>query len=122
MDIRGRLACSGWEVYPRFALNTAEGAVDAGEDKFRIDVIGEAGLPRRGAVHLVGFLPRLHMRIDGAVSRGGGQQLRIAWLWEDVTSGAGDKGGRTRWKMAIMRQTGERGGERAMCLLRTGPG
>ena len=90
--------------------------------RYGIAVIEEAGLPRRGAVHLVGFLPRLHMRIVGAVSRGGGQQLRIAWLWEDVTSGAGDKGGRTRWKMAIMRQTGERGGERAMCLLRTGPG
>ena len=122
MERRDRFGFSGWAVHPRCALNTAEGVSDAGEDRFGIEVIGEARRPRRGAVHLVDFLPRLHMRIDGAVSRGGGQQLRIAWLWEDVTSGAGDKGGRTTWKMAIMRQTGERGGERAMCLLRTGPG
>ena len=55
-------------------------------------MIGVAGRPRRGAVHLVDFLPRLHMRIDSAVSGGGGQQLRVARLWEDVTPGAGDEG------------------------------
>ena len=32
-----------------------------------------------------------HMRIDSLVSGGGGQQLRIARLWEDVPSGAGDE-------------------------------
>ena len=55
MDIRGRLACSGWEVYPRFALNTAEGAVDAGEDRFGVAVTGEAGLPRWGGSSLGGL-------------------------------------------------------------------
>ena len=60
--------------------------------RYGIAVIEEAGLPRRGAVHLVGFLPRLHMRIDGAASGGGGQHLRIARLWDYVPSGAGDEG------------------------------
>ena len=92
MEIHDRFAFSGWVIHPRCALNTAEGAVDAGEDKFRIDVIGEAGLPRRGAVHLVEFLPQLHVRIDGAVNGGGGQQLRLTRLWEDVPPGAGDEG------------------------------
>ena len=55
-------------------------------------MIGEAGRPRRGAVHLVDFLPRLSMRIDGAASAGDSQQLRIARIWEDVTSGTGDEG------------------------------
>ena len=32
------------------------------------------------------------MRIDGAASGGGSQQLRIARLWEDVTPGTGDEG------------------------------
>ena len=50
-------------------------AVDAGEDRFGIAVIGEAGLPRRSAVHLVDFLPRLHMRIGSAANESGGQQL-----------------------------------------------
>ena len=55
-------------------------------------MIGEAGRPRRGAVHLVDFLPRVHMRIDGAARWGGSQSLRIARLWEDVTTGTGDEG------------------------------
>ena len=40
---------------------------------------------------MVNFLPRLHMRIDGAASGDGGQQLRTTWLWEDVTPGTGDE-------------------------------
>ena len=92
MERRDRFGFSGWAVHPRCALNTAEGTSDAGEDRFGIEVIGEAGQPRRGAVHLVDFLPRLHMRIDGAARGGGGQQLRIARLWEDVTPGTGDEG------------------------------
>ena len=75
-----RFGLSGSAVHPRCALNTAEGASYAGEDRFGIEVIGEAGRPRRGAVHLVDFLPRLHMRIVGAANEGGGQQLRIARL------------------------------------------
>ena len=92
MKIRDRLAFSGWAVLLRSALNTAEGAVDEGEDWFRIALTGETELLRWGAVHLVDFLPRLHMRIYGAANGGGGQQLRIARLWMDVTPGAGDEG------------------------------
>ena len=92
MERRDKFGFSGWAVHPRCALNTAEGASDADEDRFGTEVIGEAGRPRRGAVHLVDFLPRLHMRIDGAASGGGSQHLRIARLWEDVTPGTGDEG------------------------------
>ena len=91
MERRDRFGFSGWAVHPKCALNTAEEASDAGEDRFGIEVIGEAVRPRRGAVHLVNFLPRLHMRIDGAASEDGGQQLRIARFWEDVTPGIGDE-------------------------------
>ena len=83
---------SGWEVHPRCALIAADGESDAGEDRFGIVVVGEVGRPRQGAVHLGGLLPRLHIRTDGAVSEGRGQQLRIAWLWEDVPPGGGDEG------------------------------
>ena len=92
MEMHDRFGFSEWAVHPRFALNTAEGASDAGEDRFGIDLIGEAGRPRRGAVHLADFLPRLHMKIDDAASGSGGQQLRIARLWEDVTRETGDDG------------------------------
>lgn len=92
IEIHDRLAFSGWTVHPRCELNTAEGACDVVEDRFRIEVIGEAGRPRRGAVHLVDFPPRLHVMVDSATSGGGGQQLRIARLWENVLSGAGDEG------------------------------
>ena len=92
MERRHRFGFSGWAVHPRCALNTAEGASDANEDRFGIEVIREAGRSRWGAVHLVDFLPRLHMRIDGAASGGGGQQFCIAGLWMDVTPGAGDEG------------------------------
>ena len=64
MEIHDSFAFSESAVHPRCALNTAEGAVGAGEDTFGIAVTGEAGLPRRGAVHLADLLPRLHMRID----------------------------------------------------------
>ena len=92
MERRDRFCFSRWTVHRRCALNTAEGASDAGDDRFGIEVIGEAGRPRWGAVHLVDFLPRLHMRIDGAAGGGGSQHLRIARLWEDVTPGTGDEG------------------------------
>ena len=92
MERRDKFGFSGWAVHPRYALNTAEGASDAGEDRFGIEVVGETGRPRRGADRLVGFLPRLHMRIDGAASRGGSQHLRIARLWEDVTPGQVTRG------------------------------
>ena len=92
MERCDRFGFSGWAVHPRCALNTAERASDAGEHRFGTDVIGEVGRPRRGAVHSLDFLPRLHMRIDGAASGGGSQQLRIARLWEDVTPGTGDEG------------------------------
>ena len=91
LEIHYRFAISGWAVHSRCALNTAEGVVDAGADRFGISVTGEVGLPRWGVVHLVDFLPRLHMLIDAA-NRGGGQQLRIARLWEDVPPWAGDEG------------------------------
>ena len=80
-----RFGLSGSAVHPRCALHNAVAASDAGEDWFGTEVIGEAGRPRRGAVPLVDFQPRLHMRMD--------QQLRIGRLWEDVASGAGDEGG-----------------------------
>ena len=73
-----RFDFSGWAVHSRCALNTAEGASDAGDDGSGIEVIWEAGRPRRGAIHLVDFLPWLHMRIDGAASGGGSQHLRIS--------------------------------------------
>ena len=92
MERRDRYGFSGWAVHPMCALNTAEGASDAGEDRFGIEVIGKAGRSRRCIVHLVDFLPQLHIRIDGAASGGGGQQLRIARLWENVTPGTGDEG------------------------------
>ena len=50
MEIHDRLTFSGWTVHPRCSLNTAEGTVDAGEDRFEIAATGEAGLPRRAAV------------------------------------------------------------------------
>ena len=50
MEIHDSFAFSESAVHPRCALNTAEGAVGAGEDTFGIAVTGEAGLPRRGAV------------------------------------------------------------------------
>ena len=93
IERRDRFGFSGWAVHPRCALNTAEGTSDAGEDRFEIEVIGEAGRPRRGAVRLVDFLPRLHMKIDGAASGGGSRQLRIARFWEDVTPGTGERRG-----------------------------
>lgn len=91
METRDKFTFADWAVHPRCALITAEGAGDAGEDRFGVEVVGEVGRPRRGAVHLVDVLTRLYMRIDGAVSGGGDQQLRIARLWEDVPSGAGDE-------------------------------
>ena len=109
MERRDRFGFSGWAVHPRCALNTAEGVSDAGEDRFGIEVIGEARRPRRGAVHLVDFLPRLHMRIEGAANGSSGQQLRIARLREDVPPGRW-RGERTRWRRAITRQTGNCGG------------
>ena len=101
MERRDRFGVSGWAVHPRCALNTAEGASDAGYDRFGIEVTGEAGRPRRGAVHLVDFLPRLHMRIDGAASGGGSQHPRIARPWEDVTPGTEDEGYEQdgRWRL-----------------------
>lgn len=42
----------------RCALNTGEGASDVVEDRFEIEVIGEGGEPRRGAAHLMDFLPK----------------------------------------------------------------
>ena len=83
--------CSG-AVHPRCALNSAEGAFDADESKFGVQVTGEAGLPRQGVVHLVDFLPRLHTRIDGAANGGGSQQLRTARLWEDAPPEASGEG------------------------------
>lgn len=47
-------------------------------------MLGKAARSRRGAAHLVDFLLRLYMRIDGAVSGGGGRLLRMAWLREDM--------------------------------------
>ena len=82
---------SAWAVPPRCALIAAEGAGDAGEDRFELKGVGEAGRPKRGAFHVVDFLLRLHMRIGGAVSGGSDQQLRIALLWEDLPSGPGDE-------------------------------
>ena len=38
MERRDRFGFSRWAVYPRCALNTAEGASDAGEDRFGIEV------------------------------------------------------------------------------------
>ena len=73
MERRDRFGFWGWAVHPRCTLNTAGGGRDAGEDRFGIEEIGEAGRPRRGAHHLGDFPPRLHMRIDGAASGGGGQ-------------------------------------------------
>ena len=40
MERRDVLDFSGWTIHPRCALNTAEGASDAGEDRFGIEVIG----------------------------------------------------------------------------------
>ena len=73
-------------------LNADEGAIGAGENTFGIAVTGDAGVPRRGAVHLVDFLPRLRMTVDGAADGGSDQQLHIAWFWADVPPGAGDEG------------------------------
>ena len=91
MEILDAFTFSRWAIHPRCALNTAEGAVDAGEDKLRIAAAGEAGLSKRGAIHLVDFLPELRMSIDGAANGGVGQQLRIALLWEDVSAEVGDE-------------------------------
>ena len=40
IERRDVLDFSGWTIHPRCALNTAEGASDAGEDRFGIEVIG----------------------------------------------------------------------------------
>ena len=42
MEVRDRFAFSGWTVNPMCALNIAEEAVDAGEDRFEIALTGEA--------------------------------------------------------------------------------
>ena len=68
METRDRFDFSGWEVH----------SSDASKDRFGVVAVGEAGRPTRSAAHLMDFLPRLHMRTDGAISGGGGQQLRIA--------------------------------------------
>ena len=122
IEKRDFFAFWGWAGHRRCALITAEGAGDAGEDTLGVEVVREAGRPRWGAVHSVD-LTRLHMRIDGAVSGGGDPQLRIrsATLGELAVRSRGRRG-RTRWRIAILRQTGNRGAGRAMLLLRIGPG
>lgn len=87
MERCDRFAFSRWEVDPRCALIFVEGAGDAGEERLRVVVVGETGRPRWGAVHFGRLLPRLPKKTKGAVSGGGGQQLRIGRLWEDVLSG-----------------------------------
>ena len=87
METRDRFAFSGRAVHPRCALNTVEGGGHAGEDRFGVVIIGEAGRPRRGTVHLVDFLPGLHMRVDIAVRGGRGQQPRNRGLGRTCRQG-----------------------------------
>ena len=55
---------SGWLVHKRCAVESAGGADDTGDDRFRVAIREGTGPPRRRTFLLTEIVPRIHLRYD----------------------------------------------------------